>query len=266
MDNYGGYSDNPLLADLYDFVPAYGKRRDVDFYVSHCRAADGPVLELGCGTGRILIPAARAGCEITGLDLSENMLSRCRQKLPAEEQVVRNRVHLVQGTMVDFHLDRRFHAAIIPFRGMQQIVAVEQQMSCLRSIHRHLIPGGKLLFDVFQLNVLLHEELHSGEEIENTPEFTLPDGRRLRRTHRLTASHRTEQYNNVELIYYVTDVDGTTERLVQSFPMRYYFRYELEHLLARCGFTILDLYGDFNRSPLQDDSPEMIFVAGQGSS
>jgi hypothetical protein len=67
----------------------------------------------------------------------------------------------------------------------------------------------------------------------------------------------------VEIIHYVTYPDGRTERLVQAFPFRYFFRYEVEHLLARCGFRVIDLFGSFDRSPLQDNSPEMIFVAAK---
>jgi hypothetical protein len=83
----------------------------------------------------------------------------------------------------------------------------------------------------------------------------------LKRTHRLAALHRAEQYNDIEMIHYVTHPDGHTERLVQAFPFRYFFRYEVEHLLARCGLKVIELFGSFDRSPLEDNSPEMIFVA-----
>ena len=78
--------------------------------------------------------------------------------------------------------------------------------------------------------------------------------------------HRAEQFSDVELIYYITDANGRTERLVQGFPMRYFFRYEVEHLLARCGFSIVDVFGDCDKSPLGDNSPEMIFVARKAES
>src|SRR6266852_3355920 len=77
----------------------------------------------------------------------------------------------------------------------------------------------------------------------------------------VVAFHRAEQRNDVEMIYYVTHPGGRQERLVFAFTIRYFFRYEVEHLLARCGFRVAALYGDFDRSPLVDTSPEMIFVA-----
>jgi hypothetical protein len=98
-------------------------------------------------------------------------------------------------------------------------------------------------------------------ESEDVPEVKLPDGRRVRRCHRIAGFHQAEQYNDIELIYYVTYPDGQKERLVQEFPFRYFFRYEVEHLLARCGFRVVGLFGNYDRSPLTDRSPEMIYVA-----
>jgi ubiquinone/menaquinone biosynthesis C-methylase UbiE len=260
MNKYGGYQDLPILAELYDLTPGYTNRTDRDFYLNYCKESRGRILELGCGTGRILIPAAEAGCRITGLDSSEHMLAECREKLKEQPREVRDRTRLVHGDMCDFNLEDEFHLAIIPFRPFQHLIALEDQMACLKNISRHLVRGGRLVFDVFQVNLEYITNPKSAEEAEDMPEFKLPDGRLFRRTHRIAGTHRTEQYNDVELIFYVTDLNGKTQRIVQAFPFRYFFRYEMEHLLARCGFEPLDLFGDFDRSPLTDESPEMIFV------
>jgi SAM-dependent methyltransferase len=261
MSRYGDYEDKPFLAELYDLVPAYAKRRDLDFYVDLCRDANGTVLELGCGTGRVLIPIAAAGVEIVGLDLSPHMLAKCRQNLESQPEAVRSRTELVQADMTSFDLGEQFAAVIIPFRPFQHLVAVENQLACLRCVHRHLQPGGILAFDLFQVLFEKITDPRRAEESEDLPEFELPDGRRMRRCNRFAATHRAEQYNDVELIYYLAHPDGRTERLVQEFPFRYFFRYEVEHLLARTGFDLEAIYGDFDKSPLADGSPEMIFVA-----
>jgi hypothetical protein len=78
---------------------------------------------------------------------------------------------------------------------------------------------------------------------------------------RIADFHPSQQYNGIEMIYYVSYPDGRSERLVQAFPMRYFFRYEVEHLLNLCGFKIAELFGDYDSSKFSDDSPEMIFVA-----
>src|SRR5215472_533971 len=93
-----GYNTHPELPELYDRIPLYNSRPDVDFYVDLCRQA-GKALELGCGTGRILIPAAEAGCVITGLDQSKSMLARCRAKAATLSDDTRNRITLVEADM-----------------------------------------------------------------------------------------------------------------------------------------------------------------------
>ena len=65
------------------------------------------------------------------------------------------------------------------------------------------------------------------------------------------------------MIYYVEDTGGSITRIVHAFPLRYFFRFELEHLLARAGFEIAEFFGDFDRSPFTDSSPEMIVVAAR---
>jgi hypothetical protein len=135
----------------------------------------------------------------------------------------------------------------------------------LREIQRHLEPDGRLVFDIFHV---LPQGMYDPEwmkEREDTPETQVPDGRRFRRTNRITAFHRAEQYNEVEFAVYVTHPDGRTERLTDKFAFRYFFRYEVEHLLARAGFRLASLYGDFDRSTFGDESPEMIFVAEKAS-
>jgi len=253
MSPYGAYESVPEIAALYDGLPVYSERNDVNFYVDLCRKASGEILELGCGTGRILLPVAKAGGQITGLDYSAQMLEGCRQKLP---DALQDRVTLIQGDMTDFRLDREFSLVLIPFRPLQHLLSVEEQLSCLRSVHRHLGENGKMVFDVFNPDPKRLTGPPDREETEDTPEHKLRDGRVLRRTFRVTARRPSEQVSEVQIAYYIGG-----RRLVQEFPFRYFYRFEVEHLLARAGFRIAALYGNFDRSPFADDSPEMIFVA-----
>jgi SAM-dependent methyltransferase len=261
MSRFGGYEDQSFLAELYDFVPDYAGRPDVDFYLDFSRSAGGKILELGCGTGRILIPTAAAGCKITGLDISEYMLAKCREKLQSQPEEVQKRVRLVHGTMTHFSLNETFSLITTPFRSFQHLVSVQEQLACLHCANKHLKKRGKLILDLFQVNLKLISRDTPSEEKEDISKVELPDGRKLKRTGRIAAFHRAEQYNDIELFYYVTYSDGRVERLLHAFPFRYFFRYEVEHLLARCGFKVVDVFGNFDKSPLTDDSPEMIFVA-----
>jgi SAM-dependent methyltransferase len=249
-----GYNTHPELPELYDNIPLYNTRSDVDFYVDLCRQA-GEALELGCGTGRVLIPAAEAGCVVTGLDQSNIMLARCRAKSDALSVDTRRRITLVEADITRFSLPKTFKLAIAPFRPIQHLTTVGEQLSFLQCVRDHLEPGGRLVFDVFNPNPALLAAEVNPEEIEDTPDLSLTDGRRVRRTYRVVRKNRAEQCNDIELIYYL---DG--RRIVQSSRLRYFFRFEMEHLLARSGFEVTALYGAFDRTPFVDGSPEMIFT------
>jgi SAM-dependent methyltransferase len=257
MSSETGYNTHRELPELYDYIPAYNSRRDVDFYVDLCRQT-GEALELGCGTGRVLIAAAEAGCSVTGLDKSTHMLARCSTKLDALPSEARDRITLVEADMTEFQLSQNFKLAIVPFRPIQHLTTVNEQLSFLRCVYQHLQPSGRLAFDAFNPNLSLLAAAITPDEIEDTPELSLPNGRRLRRAFRMVRKRYAEQCTDCELIYYL---DG--HRIVHSFPMRYFFRFELEHLLARSGFEVTALYGDFDRSAFADNSPEMIFIAAR---
>lgn len=259
---------NETFAELYDFLPLYTERKDVDFYIEEAQraaahAAPGvtPVLELGCGSGRILVPTAAAGVRIVGLDLSPAMLARCRAKLAAQPAEVRARARLVEGSMTDFHFHEKFQLITTPFRAFQHLIAVEDQLACLARVREHLAPGGRLILDMFHVNPAGMYDPEWMKEREDGPPATLPDGRRFRRTHRIVAFHRATQCNEVEFACYLTHPDGREERITQSFPFRYFFRYEVEHMLARAGLRTAAVYGDFARSPFADESAEMITIA-----
>jgi len=134
------------LAAIYDAV--HGHRDDGGFWHEVTAAAAGPILELGCGTGRVLLPLARSGRAITGLDLSGAMLEHCRARLADEPPEVGDRVRLVESDMTSFDLGRRFAAIICPFGGFQQLRTVEQQLACLGRCREHLLPRGRLVLDV----------------------------------------------------------------------------------------------------------------------
>ena len=264
MTQPGTYDEYMAIAELYDYVVPYRERPDVGFFVEAAKESGGPVLEVGCGTGRVLIPTARAGIEITGLDLSADMLEVCRGKLKAEPQEVRSRVRLVQGDMRQFELSQPFRLVTLPFRPFQHLTTVVDQLACLGCIRRVLAEDGKLILDIFNPSMEALVKMNFGEEVAEEPEFSLPDGRKVIRRHMIVSRDTPNQINHVELIYYVTHPDGHQERLVQAFPMRYLFRFEAEHLLARAGFEVEQLYADYDKSPYGSKHPgELIFVAGK---
>ncbi len=257
------HDEYAFVAEFYDFIVPYRERQDVAFFVEMAQEAAGPVLEIGCGTGRVLIPTARAGVEIVGLDSSSKMLAVCREKLALEPEPVQSRVKLAKGNMRGFDLNKRFHLVTMPFRPFQHLLTVEDQVDCLACVHRHLVDEGTFVLDVFNPSL---PHLAGKEDVEDLlgeePQFMMPDGRRVLRRHHIVSRDWFNQVQDVELIYEVSHPDGREERLVHSIRMRYLFRFEAEYLLARCGFQVEALYADYDKSPYGSKYPgELIFVA-----
>jgi SAM-dependent methyltransferase len=257
------YEAVPEFGDLYDAVPAYATRADVAFYVGEAGAGGAGVLELGCGTGRILLPLARAGHRVTGIDASPTMLARCRAKLDQEPEPVRADVTLVQADIRDLAAANLpaggYHLAIAPFRVLQHLTTPAEQIRSLAAVRRLLSPGGRLAFDVFNPHFRLMTQDRS-VEVEDTAERALSGGRSFSRTVRVPRVRWIDQVSEVELIYYLR-TGPEVERIVQAFEMRWYGPAELEHLLARAGYDVLGMYGDFDRSPLRDESAEIVVIA-----
>jgi SAM-dependent methyltransferase len=269
MNRSAGYDEYAFVADFYDYVTPYQERRDVRFFVEMAQEARGRVLELGCGTGRVLIPTARAGIEMVGVDASTKMLLRCREKLGYEPAKVQSRVKLLEADMREFDIQHAFGLApdfqlvTLPFRPFQHLLTVEDQLACLGCIRGHLAPGGRVILDVFNPSLPhLAGRSDLADVIGEEPEFTMPDGRHVLRSHRIVSRNFFDQTQEVEIIYDVTHPGGRWEQLRHRFTMRHLFRFEAEHLLARSGFRMEEVYADYDRSPYGSKYPgELIFVA-----
>jgi len=249
-------------AALYDHVGPYVSRNDVAFFVDAARISGGPVLELGAGTGRVLIPTAREGIAITGLDSSHAMLDMCRRRLANESAAVRDRVTLVHGDMRAFDLGDSFALVTLPFRPFQHLLRVEDQIACLHAIRRHLRHDGALILDVF--NPILGKLDNDAALSEFEPEapVPLPGGATLTRSARVARRDLARQILLIEMRYDIAHPDGRTDRIEESVSLRYFFRYELEHLLARCGLRVESVYSDYIRNPFGVTYPgEILIVA-----
>ncbi len=252
MSSYDGW------ADVYDSIYAY-VREDIPFYVQEASRSGGPVLELGCGTGRVTVPIAQSGIDIIGLDNSDAMLERARTKAHALEAGHGN-IDLQLGDMRDFSLGRTFPLVIIPFRGFLALLSVEDQIRCLTGIREHLEPDGRLIFNIFvpDPQMLVEDE----DAAFHLRDVTDPDTGRTSVVWQQTRVDTFNQVLSVRLIVDETDQDGTVrKRLYRDYQIRYAHRIEVLHLLERCGYEVVDLYGDFDYSPFDEDSGEMVWVA-----
>jgi SAM-dependent methyltransferase len=249
--------EDPWTAEIYDYQTE-GVAGDVDFWLDLARQAGGNVLELACGTGRVVIPLARGGVRVTGLDISPNMLAVARRKLNEEPPEVIERVALVGGDMREFEIGRRFGLVFVAFRSFQALLTPADQRACLECAARHLERGGLLALHIF--NPRLSRLTAETPVQEDREDFEGPDGMHIRWSGETTYDLAKQTLRSVWR-YERTASDGAVTHSEHVLKLHYFFRFEMEWMLEACGFEIEALYGDFDRSPFAAESPEMIFVA-----
>jgi SAM-dependent methyltransferase len=241
--------------DVYDLVGdnvPYG----LDFYVGLAREANGPVLDVACGTGRILLPCLQAGVDIEGLDLFEPMLKTLRAK--AVGLSLSPRLH--RSDMSDFSLSRRFALVMIPFNAFIHNRTQEAQISCLQCCREHLLPGGQLVFDTSFPSLEIIGAPQNTRVLEGEvphPQTGLPMRMYDTRTFDRVAQEQ-HSINEIELL----DADGNVQMTHRSEVRgRYIYKHEMELLLRIAGFARWEIYGDFDRRPLTQENDAMIAAA-----
>jgi SAM-dependent methyltransferase len=253
---------SPPPDDLYapfarDYDAIYeslrGPSGDAAFYLGLARASGGPVLELGCGSGRTLLPIAREGIEAVGLDSSEAMLSELAAKSPPPN------LRIVRSRLQDFDLSpQRFRLIFAGFRVFQHLLTVEDQLAALVRVRAHLSHDGLFAFDVFAPR---HDRLAQTEVAEIEDARVLRDGEEIVR---YAAIPRIDVARQIMDLRFRIERRRNAELLEESrweSSLRYFFRYELEHLLARSGFEAVEFYGGFDGRPFDHVSGETVVLA-----
>lgn len=258
MEIREGASEYEELADHYDELHP-GQAGDLEFYQDLAAASEPPVLELACGTGRVTLPLARRGIPVVGLDRSPAMLDVARRKGQGIETV-----EWVEGDMRAFDLGRRFGLIVIPYGSFQHLLSVAEQQSTLAACYRHLLIGGRLAFDIFNPSIARIAawmgELAGAQR--HLRDYRAP-GSGVRTTVWQSCRYRQSEQRLDELqTYEQLDRGGrVTSKIYRSLTLRYSFRYEIEHLLRLNGFEVEALYGWFDRSPFDERSTKMIWLA-----
>jgi SAM-dependent methyltransferase len=230
---------------------------DLPLVAAYAQRTGGPILELGCGTGRLLVPLANAGYEVTGVDLSPEMLHIARAKVGAAG--VAQRVTLVQGDYTDATLAGACRLALVMMNAFLHLTSQSAQLRALRHWRERLAPGGVLLIDIFNPDVAQLASLDGRIEWDKTwtdPQTGATVMKLLTRTVDLE-----EQIIHVNLIYDEIATDGRVRRTLVPFDHRYVWRFEAELLLDKAGFALEEVYGDRSLGPFEGDSDTMILVA-----
>lgn len=260
------FDTEQLNAQLYDVsVPDWPG--EIDFYrslIGPIAEANGAVLEVACGTGRVTLQLAQCGLRITGVDLSAPMLDIAREKSGDYPNV-----RFIAGDMRTFDLGETYQLIIMPGHSFQFMLTPDDQLACLANLKRHLAPGGTLVIHLDHQSVDWLGDLLTGKGgvFEAGDERIHPmTGRRYRPSRAWTFAPST-QTATVTTIWEELDGAGTVvDRWTRApVPLHCVFRFEMEHLLARAGLNVQSIYGDFYRHELTDQSEDMIWLARHAS-
>jgi SAM-dependent methyltransferase len=251
-------SEHYVDAPLYDYEYRH-RRADVNFYrrLAAQHAPGGPILELGCGTGRVLTALARDGHRVIGMDLADAMLERAAARVAKLPRVARGRVQVVRADMRSFALETRFRLIICPFNAFQHLYArldIEAALACVRA---HLEPDGRFALDVLfpELGWLTRDP----DKRWARTRFTHPtSGRR----YEYTTNHDYDPISQIALVrIFYRPLDGADRReRVVRLAQRQFFPAELAALLAAGGLRVDERYGNFGGEPLDERSPSQVLV------
>ena len=245
-----------IFARFYDLFFG-GMDEDLFMIQQFAERCGSPILELGCGTGRVLVPLARQGYGITGVDVSPGMLEVARRKIAAEN--LGDRVTLLEGDMRELDLEARFNLAFIAVNSFMHILSTEDQLAALARIRHHLNPGGLFLLDLFNPDLVRLLDMKGQMILDES--VTDPDtGHPVMRFHADKVDLGKQQIHAAFVIDEM-DGEGQVRRVVFPFEVRYLFRYELELLLRQAGFELEALYGSYDLDEYTGDSAKMIAVA-----
>jgi ubiquinone/menaquinone biosynthesis C-methylase UbiE len=251
-----------LSAGFYDVsVPDWDG--EMDFYhqfALHARQSGQSVLEVACGTGRVMTRLAREGVNIVGVDLDEEMLKIARSKSSGLSNI-----RWVRGDMRSFDLGETFGLIIVPGHSFQFMCTPEDQVKTLETFSRHLTPGGTIVIhinndDVEWLGALIRDP---DGKFEPVCDVRPPETNCLIRKSNAWTYEQFSQTATVITKWEEIGEDGTVLNTWEQPPKALHcvFPFEMEHLLARTGFVDRVVYGDFFKNPLNENSPGMIWVA-----
>ncbi len=237
------------FAHIYDYFQK-GVKGDVKFYLDYFKNFKGKILEIGAGTGRITVPLLKNGLDITALDIAPGMLKVLEDK--AKEENINAKT--ICADMRGFSLKHKFDAVIITYRAFQHLYTVKDQLKTLKNIRKYLKPNGVLIFDVYKPSFKF---IKKGDwKWRKDRNIKLPATKGKIRIDFRNQYDMAQQIMRGE--YKFNYPNGKKE--IIPLQMRFFFRFEIEHLLNLTGFEIKNIYGDFKKNKFKNDSPEMIWI------
>lgn len=228
---------------------------DLAAYVLLAERFGGPVLDVGCGTGRVSFELAAKGMPVLGIDSSEAMLKQARKCAKKRNLAV----DLVKADIRTLALEKQFGLAIFAYNGFMHLLAQPDQIAALSRITAHLKPGGGLAIDLPNPIEMFRVEDTPGLVVERI--FTDPSTHELVMQHSIAEVDRAGQIMHLTWIYDRIGSDGSVHRDLIPLQLRYTLASELRLLLERAGLQVDMVCGDYEFSPYEEDSPRLFVIA-----
>lgn len=238
-----------LVVKYYDVAFGTESDKDLAWYLERVEQFGGPVLDLACGTGRLSLKIAEKGHKVVSLDQSAGMLNIFGQKL--EKSQVHHSIRIENQSMHHFKLDEQFNLVVCCDAFFHNI-SVEEELSCLASIHQHLKIGGRLLFNLPYPNCTFidHAEKSKGTLFSERGRIKLAGGDELLIEHAQSGDRIKQRIMTTNRVSRYTESGELVERGESQWESRYLYPYEAIHLLHRCGFEVERIEGSYEGAEL----------------
>jgi len=247
-----------FFAEFYDILHA--GLGDIEAYIRYASdAAASSILELGSGTGRILIPLAAAGFNVTGVDKSDDMIARCLEKLDREPPSTREKTRVIKRDVVDLDLGERYDLVIAPCNLLSCLTGRGEALSLLRTARRHLKDGGVFILDCSIPDLRLMVNSHG---VTRTFEFAHPvTGTTIIDT--FTPHYDfVNQLETDHIVLEERDGDRVLRRAETTDTLAFYFPREVRLMLDTAGLRVFREQGSVIEAvPLDEYAGEMVFFA-----
>ena len=242
--------ENDWLYDLVHEKPADSEQ--IAFYEKQINNYGSPVLELACGTGNYLVTLSHDNIEISGIDISGEMLDGA-QRRAANQNIKTN---LFNADMREFELNQKFTLVFIAGNSFQHLDTQSDVEACFASVRKHLARGGKFIVEIFNPSL----ELLSRNPNERffVGEYKTENGWII-----LTENVRYDTATQINYLNWHYKNQSMNEEQTVSFTMRQFFPQELDALFEYNGFRIEKKFGDFDESKFSSASPKQIVIASQ---
>ena len=216
-----------------------------------------PALDIGCGSGRLLLPMLGEGVDIEGVEPSADMLALCRER--AATRGLQPVLH--QQLLQTLDLPRRYRTMFVSCGTLHLVVDHAEVVDALRRLHDHLLPGGAAVLTAFAPWVYIRAEGPFGKDWHPRASRTLPDGTDLVKEGMLLGVNKTEQTAEYAVRYRRLRGETVLDEQICQTPLRWYYKHELSMMLEQVGLQVTSITGNYTDEPVTDDHNVTVWVA-----